>query len=149
MPKDKHKKGDRKKKKAGKNTSQLSIRLDKAERDAFVDLCKALDTSATREIHRFMRDFVASHSASQVPQAEADVGPAKAEAEPPASEAPAPMAETGPKRKSASAKAPAEGASAKRTRISSPVKKAEAAPPEKPAPAGRRPRRAPRAKAAE
>lgn len=42
----------------GKKDSQLVLRLDKEERDAFVALCKELDTSAAREIRRFMREFV-------------------------------------------------------------------------------------------
>lgn len=45
----------------GKKNSQLVLRLDKAERDAFVDLCKELDTSAAREIRRFIRDFMKEH----------------------------------------------------------------------------------------
>jgi hypothetical protein len=61
MAKTKNRKADRKKK-GGKKTSQLAIRVEKAERDAFVELCETLDTSAAREIRRFMRDFVASHS---------------------------------------------------------------------------------------
>jgi len=48
--------------KAGKKKdSQLVLRLDKAERDDFVELCKALDTSAAREIRRFIRDFMQEH----------------------------------------------------------------------------------------
>lgn len=46
-----------------KKGSQLVIRVDKAERDAFVSLCDQLDTSAAREIRRFMRELVAAHSA--------------------------------------------------------------------------------------
>lgn len=45
-------------KRAGKKNSQLVLRLDKEQRDAFVDLCKQLDTSAAREIRRFIRDFM-------------------------------------------------------------------------------------------
>ena len=48
-------------KKAAKKDSQLVLRLDKAERDAFVDLCKDMDTSAAREIRRFIRDFMKEH----------------------------------------------------------------------------------------
>lgn len=48
MVKDKKKKRD----------SQLVIRIHKEERDAFVDLCERLDTSASREIRAFMRDYV-------------------------------------------------------------------------------------------
>ncbi|MDI3325702.1 hypothetical protein QKW35_15085 [Pontibacterium granulatum] len=49
-----------KKKKAKKN-SQLVIRINDQERDNFVSLCEELDTSAAREIRRFIRDFVAEH----------------------------------------------------------------------------------------
>lgn len=38
--------------------SQLVLRLDKEDRDAFVALCKDLDTSAAREIRRFIRGFL-------------------------------------------------------------------------------------------
>ncbi len=41
-----------------KKNSQLVLRLDKDERDAFVELCKELDTSAAREIRRFIRSFM-------------------------------------------------------------------------------------------
>ena len=54
MPDDGRKKQDRK-------DSQLIIRISKADRDAFVDLCEALDTSAAREIRRFIREFSLSH----------------------------------------------------------------------------------------
>ena len=47
-----------KKKKAKKN-SQLVIRINDQERDNFVSLCEELDTSAAREIRRFIRAFVA------------------------------------------------------------------------------------------
>ena len=57
------KKNDKKSaKKSGKKSSQLVIRVEKEERDAFVSLCEDLDTSAAREIRRFMRDFVARHA---------------------------------------------------------------------------------------
>lgn len=49
-----------------KKGSQLVLRLDKAERDAFVSLCERLDTSAAREIRRFMREFVSANSASDL-----------------------------------------------------------------------------------
>jgi hypothetical protein len=47
--------------KKGNKDSQLVLRLDKSERDAFVDLCKDLDTSAAREIRAFIRDFLERH----------------------------------------------------------------------------------------
>ena len=40
---------------------QLIIRIAKDDRDAFVDLCDRLDTSAAREIRRFIRDFLQEH----------------------------------------------------------------------------------------
>jgi len=43
---------------SSKKDSQLVLRLDKQERDAFVDLCKDMDTSAAREIRRFIRSFM-------------------------------------------------------------------------------------------
>ncbi|MEM6696661.1 MAG: hypothetical protein AAF626_18520 [Pseudomonadota bacterium] len=45
-------------KKGKKKDSQLILRLDKEERDAFVQLCKELDTSAAREIRGFIRKFL-------------------------------------------------------------------------------------------
>lgn len=45
-----------------KKGSQLVIRIDKAERDAFVTRCDQMDTSAAREIRRFMRDWLATHA---------------------------------------------------------------------------------------
>lgn len=48
-------KDDQKKK---KKDGQLVIRIDKKDRDKFVALCDELDTSAAREIRRFMKDFV-------------------------------------------------------------------------------------------
>lgn len=41
--------------------SQLVMRLPKGERDAFVSLCKDLDTSAAREIRKFIREFLKEH----------------------------------------------------------------------------------------
>lgn len=53
-------KSDNKKKK--KKSSQLVIRIETGERDAFVNLCDRMDTTAAREIRRFMRDWVAAHA---------------------------------------------------------------------------------------
>jgi hypothetical protein len=52
------KKGEKKK---NKKDSQLVLRLDKEERDAFVSLCNELDTSAAREIRGFIRKFLKEH----------------------------------------------------------------------------------------
>ena len=46
------------KEKKDKKDSQLILRLDKKERDAFVNRCKELDTSAAREIRHFIRRFL-------------------------------------------------------------------------------------------
>ncbi|MHA7872622.1 MAG: hypothetical protein ACX939_09760 [Hyphococcus sp.] len=48
-----------------KKDSQLVIRINADERDAFVSLCEALDSSASREIRRFMKRFVASNGADR------------------------------------------------------------------------------------
>ncbi|MEM7179026.1 MAG: hypothetical protein AAGD47_08505 [Pseudomonadota bacterium] len=49
-------------KKASKKSSQLVIRLEKDEREAFVKLCEEMDTTAAREIRQFMRKFVSKHA---------------------------------------------------------------------------------------
>ena len=54
--------GKKDSKKSGKKDSQLVLRLDKEERDAFVELCKDMDTSAAREIRGFIRDFMKKNS---------------------------------------------------------------------------------------
>ncbi|PIE07606.1 MAG: hypothetical protein CSA74_06640 [Rhodobacterales bacterium] len=38
--------------------AQLMVRINKAERDAFVALCEEEDTSAAREVRRFIRSFL-------------------------------------------------------------------------------------------
>jgi hypothetical protein len=55
-----------KQKKAGKKDSQLVIRINGEERDKFVSLCEELDTSAAREIRKFIRGFVAEHAEEHV-----------------------------------------------------------------------------------
>lgn len=45
-------------KKSGGKDAQLILRLDKSERDAFVALCKEMDTTAAREIRHFIRKFM-------------------------------------------------------------------------------------------
>lgn len=54
--------GKKDSKKSGKKDSQLVLRLDKEERDAFVELCKDMDTSAAREIRGFIRTFMKENS---------------------------------------------------------------------------------------
>lgn len=45
-----------------KKNSQLIIRINGQERDAFVSLCDELGTSAAKEIRRFIRGFVQEHN---------------------------------------------------------------------------------------
>ena len=53
-----------KKTKANKKDGQLLIRINSAERDEFVGLCDELDTSAARELRKFIRNFVKSHKST-------------------------------------------------------------------------------------
>ena len=48
--------------KPGKKDTQLLIRINSKERDEFVALCEELDTSAAREIRRFIRGFLKEHN---------------------------------------------------------------------------------------
>ena len=48
-------------KKKSKKDSQLVIRLGREDRDRFIALCDELDTSAAREIRRFIKSFVQAH----------------------------------------------------------------------------------------
>ncbi|MEM9494920.1 MAG: hypothetical protein AAGA09_02860 [Pseudomonadota bacterium] len=50
-----------KRKQKNKKDSQLVIRVNREDRDRFTSLCDDLDTSAAREIRRFMKAFVADH----------------------------------------------------------------------------------------
>lgn len=53
---------DKKKpKKKDLKDSQLIVRITGSDRDRFVSLCDSLDTSAAREIRRFIRDFLQQH----------------------------------------------------------------------------------------
>jgi len=58
-----------------KKGSQFVIRLDKDERDAFVSLCDKLDTSAAREIRRFMRAWVAANTPAAAADPTIDTAP--------------------------------------------------------------------------
>lgn len=49
-------------KKAKQKNSQLLLRINDQERAAFINLCEELDTSAAREVRRFIREFIAKHS---------------------------------------------------------------------------------------
>jgi len=48
-------------KKKTRKDSQLVIRISGEERERFVALCEEIDTSAAREIRRFIRDFLRQH----------------------------------------------------------------------------------------
>jgi len=50
--------GGKKKRKKTKKDSQLVIRIHSEDRDQFVSLCDELDTSAAREIRKFIRRFL-------------------------------------------------------------------------------------------
>ncbi len=56
----KHKSQNAEKKRAKKD-SQLIIRINGKERDEFVALCEGLDSSAAREVRRFIRKFLGEH----------------------------------------------------------------------------------------
>ncbi|AHK15230.1 MULTISPECIES: hypothetical protein [Thalassolituus] len=58
---DKKETGSKKKSKVAKNDAQLLIRINGVERDEFLALCDDLDTSAAREIRRFIRSFIREH----------------------------------------------------------------------------------------
>ncbi|HCQ63906.1 MAG TPA: hypothetical protein DIU07_01445 [Rhodobacteraceae bacterium] len=47
-----------------KKDAQLIVRINKVERDAFVGLCEEVDTSAAREVRRFIRQFLEEYGAS-------------------------------------------------------------------------------------
>ena len=49
-------------KKANKKDSQLVIRINRKNRDTFVELCEELDTSAAREIRSFIQGFIKQHN---------------------------------------------------------------------------------------
>lgn len=57
-----------KKKKSHKKDSQLLLRIGREERDEFVALCEELDTSAAREIRRFIKKFIAEHATQAEPE---------------------------------------------------------------------------------
>lgn len=48
-------------KKVQKKNCQLVMRLNDEVRDEFIALCDELDTSASRELRRFIGEFIAAH----------------------------------------------------------------------------------------
>lgn len=49
------------KKESNKKDSQLIIRINGEQRDNFVSMCEDMDTSAAREIRRFIKEFLAEN----------------------------------------------------------------------------------------
>ncbi len=43
----------------------MIIRINDEERAQFIDLCETLDTSAAREVRRFIREFIEKHESAQ------------------------------------------------------------------------------------
>ena len=85
----KHKSTTKDKEKGG----QLVIRVDKSDRAAFIAACEGTDTTAAREIRRFMREFVAAKAPPAAVQAEIiAVDTTIVSAEIPAATEPAPQA---------------------------------------------------------
>ena len=76
--------GKQKDKAKAKKSSQMVLRIEKDEKAQFIKQCEAIDSSAGREIRRFMREFVALHAAGQgaiaAPEAEPEVAPDTASA---------------------------------------------------------------------
>ena len=54
----------RKKKKPNKE-AQFVLRLDREMRDQFVQACQELDTTAAREVRRFIRRFIGRYQAGE------------------------------------------------------------------------------------
>ena len=61
--------------KKDRKDSQLILRINDKERDDFIALCEALDTSAAREIRAFIRGFVKSHETQASPPSPAPTIP--------------------------------------------------------------------------
>ena len=52
--------GKRKKSKGRKDEDvKLVVRIEAELRDAFIETCQDMDTTASREVRRFIRDFLA------------------------------------------------------------------------------------------
>ena len=48
----------KKKKRKCKNDAQFVLRLEREKRDRFIEVCRDLDTTAAREIRRFIKGFI-------------------------------------------------------------------------------------------
>lgn len=50
-----------KKKSSNKKDCQLVVRINREERDDFISICEDIDTSAAREVRKFIKQFIATH----------------------------------------------------------------------------------------
>ncbi len=50
-----------KKKSSNKKDSQLLLRINREERDEFIAICEDMDTSAAREIRKFIKQYIAAY----------------------------------------------------------------------------------------
>jgi hypothetical protein len=46
--------------------AQFVLRVNRETRDRFVDVCQELDTSAAREVRRFIKGFIRSYDAGEM-----------------------------------------------------------------------------------
>lgn len=53
-----------KKTKVNKKDGQLLIRINSAERDQFLQLCETMETSAARELRKFIRSFIKKYQST-------------------------------------------------------------------------------------
>jgi hypothetical protein len=53
------------KQKNNKKNAQLVLRLNEELRDRFVDACQDLDTSAAREVRRFIKGFLRQYDSGE------------------------------------------------------------------------------------
>ena len=54
-----------KKTKVNKKRWPILIRINTAERDEFINLCDNLDTSAARELRKYIRSFIKKHQSTE------------------------------------------------------------------------------------
>jgi hypothetical protein len=59
-------KSSKDKKEKKKKNAQLVLRLDKDLRDRFIEACQDVDTSAAREVRRFIRKFLKSYDRGEM-----------------------------------------------------------------------------------
>ncbi|MGB4876907.1 MAG: hypothetical protein WBQ93_15810 [Candidatus Competibacter sp.] len=56
--------GKSKKKSSKDDDVKLVVRIEATLRDAFIETCQEMDTTASREVRRFIRDFL-THSSKE------------------------------------------------------------------------------------